>query len=131
MSDSSEKNPQLFDAISDRDATKIRQLILEMEFVLININHNLEDEDDVSTLTADVEDFDVIVAFTSEKLAGEFVESMDEIFDEAESVDGVVVTGDALLDYLPEELGLMVNPDDEAKGIIDPKLLSEVLTTKE
>ena len=130
MSDSAENTPQLMAAIEERDAATIRSLVLQSEFVLININHNEEDEDDVSTLTAEVDDFDVIVAFTSEKLAGEFVKSMDEIFDDAESVDGIVVEGETMLSYLPEEFGLLINPEDELSAVVDPKLLGEVQAAK-
>ena len=129
MSDSSEKTTQLMAAIEERDAATIHSLVMKMEFVLINIRSG-EDDEDVTTLTADVDDFDVIVAFTSEKLAGDFVKSMDEIFDDAESVDGIVVEGETMLDYLPEEIGLLINPEDDDSAVVDPELLGEVKAAK-
>jgi hypothetical protein len=118
---------KLFAAIDERDAAQVRSLILANEFVLISISDGEDDDDEnVGALTAEIGDFDVLVAFTSEENAGVFVGEMGELFEEEEGVDGVVVDGEALLEYLPDGFGLLLNPEVEDASIVDPTLAAEI-----
>ena len=118
---------ELFDAITQRDAVLARSLILANEFVLISISDGEDDdEENVGALTAEIGDFDVLVAFTSEQNAGAFVGEMDDLFEDEEGVDGVVVEGDALLEYLPDGFGLLLNPETDNASVVDPALAAEI-----
>lgn len=116
-----------------RDAAAIRKLILSSEFVLISIEEEESEGDDseegsYGALTAEIEDFEALVVFTSEKIAGEFVNSQEDLFGEGEEVEGIVVEGDALLEYLPEGFGMLIDPEFDDACVIDPALTVEVLS---
>ncbi len=119
-------------AIEERDSAALRGLILAGEFVLLSVSSDEDDdEESVGALTAEIGDFEVIVAFTTEENAGAFVREMGELFEDEEGVDGVVVEGDALLEYLPEGFGLLLNPEIEDAAVIDPALAAEILQSGE
>jgi hypothetical protein len=121
---------KLFAAIDERDAAQVRSLILANEFVLISVSEGEDDdEENVGALTAEIGEFDVLVAFTSEQNAGVFVGEMGELFEDEEGVDGVVVDGEALLEYLPDGFGLLLNPEVEDASIVDPTLAAEVASS--
>jgi len=115
----------LLEAVSDRNADALRSMLLERTFVVINITSGEDNvkEDEVSTLRAEVEDFEALVAFTTEARASVFVEEMEDIFEEEDEVEGMFVDGDALLDSLADGLGLLLNPEDESAAVIDPDLV--------
>lgn len=119
----------LLDAVADRNADAVRSMLLERTFVVISITSSAGDkeQEQVSTLRAEVEDFEALVAFTSETRANDFVEEMEELFEEEDEVEGVCVDGDALLDSLSDGLGLLVNPEDESTAVIDPDLAKLVV----
>ncbi len=113
----------LLEAVTDRDAAAIRSTLLERTFVVISIiNGEPEDDDAISTLRAEVGDFEALVAFTSEARASVFVQDMEDLFDEDDQVEGMFVEGDALIDLLGDGLGLLLNPEDETAAVIDPDL---------
>ena len=118
----------LIAAINDRDADQLRSLILAREFVMISVSGNEDDDDNsVGALTAELGDFEVLVVFTSEQNAGVFVREMSDLFENEEEVDGVVVDGDAVLEYLPEGYGILLDPEIEDVSLIDPTLAAEIL----
>ncbi len=119
----------LMSAIIDRDPTTVRRQVLQREFILINVSDEEEEDEDeqMGALTAELEDFDVLVAFTSEQAAAHFVEAMADLFEDQDDVTGFVVEGDSLLEYLPENYGLLLNAESENSQIVDPLLVSEVL----
>lgn len=101
---------KLADALEQRDAVLVRQLMAEAEFVLLSLPDEDDDEDAANVLSADIDDMEVLVAFTNEKAAEAFVQSMDEMYDEDDEIEGYVLQGDALLDYMPPDHGLLLNP---------------------
>ena len=127
----SDADNQLIAAISERNASQVRSLILAREFVMISISGEEDDDDNVGALTAEMGDFDVLVVFTSEQNAGVFVREMGELFENEEEVDGVVVEGNAMLEYLPEGFGILLNPEIESACVIEPALAAEILETGE
>jgi hypothetical protein len=123
-------NNKINDAVAERDTEKLKSLILGAEFVLLSVADEDSQEENVGALTAELEDFDVLVAFSSEKNAGDFVNEMSELFEDDEEVEGVVVEGDAMLEYLPEGFGLLIDPETEAACIVEPTLASELVSTE-
>ena len=127
----SDADAALIAAINERDASQLRSLMLAREFVMISISGDEDDNDSVGALKAELGDFEVLVVFTSEQNAGVFVREMGELFENEEEVDGVVVEGDAVLEYLPEGFGMLLNPEIESASLIDPMLAAEILKTGE
>jgi hypothetical protein len=121
----SDAEVSLVDAISRRDVSQVRSLILAAEFFVISVADDESDEE-LAAMTAEIGDFEVLVAFTSEKSAGHFVHQRSELFGEEESVDGVMINGALLLEYLPKGLGLLLDPESDGATMIDPSLADEV-----
>ncbi|KAA5539285.1 hypothetical protein FYK55_24535 [Roseiconus nitratireducens] len=117
---------KLADALEQRDAVLVRQLMAEAEFVLLSLPDEDDDEDAANVLSADIDDMEVLVAFTNEKAAEAFVQSMDEMYDEDDEIEGYVLQGDALLDYMPPDHGLLLNPESDDALIIDLDLITLV-----
>ncbi|MGI9470526.1 MAG: SseB family protein [Rubripirellula sp.] len=131
MSDSesdSTLDGELHAAITAGDLPKLRESVLAGEFVLLSTSKSDEDEDEnMGALTAEIDEFEVLVAFTSEANAELFVREMGELFSDDESVDGVVVEGQAMLDYLPDGYGLLIDPEMENTSVLDPKMTAAVM----
>jgi hypothetical protein len=127
MSNMSDSPSPLQDAVLEGDARLLRQLLLTSEFVLLSTAQSEEDPDlNVGAITAEIEDIEVLIAFTSEKTAGEFVQESGDLFASDESVDGVVVDGEALLEYLPDGFGILMDPESDSAIVIEPGLLRDV-----
>jgi len=116
-------------AISDRDADAVRSMLVERSLVVIGITSPDDDDDmEPATLRAEIDDYEALVAFTSESHASDFVETMDDLFDEADEVEGLFVDGEALLELLAEGIGLLLNPEAENAAVIDPQLARQIAT---
>lgn len=122
----SETDSDITAAITERDASRLSSLINSSEFIVISIAESDQQDEAVGALTAEVGDFEVLVAFTTEEHAGEFVRAQGELFDDGEDVDGVVVEGSALLDHLPQGFGLLVDPETDVAALIEPSLAEEI-----
>ena len=83
---------QLLTAVSDRDATTLRRLIVETQFALIRIK---EDNEDMHLLTTEIDDNKVLVAFTSETLAIRFINGLTDPL--TKEVHHFIVDGESLL----------------------------------
>ena len=132
MSDKSNvpADADLATAIEARDGNRLRELVLAGEFILINVQSEDDEEEGVGALTADLNDQPVLVAFTSEAHAGTFVGAMGELFEESDEVQGFLVEGDALLEYLPDEYGLLLNPETDDPQLIDAALSQQMVAAK-
>ncbi len=121
-------------AIEATDSQKLLQLIVDQQFVLISVSTDEETDNDdeaMGAITAEVDDYEVLVAFTSEPLAGQFVDAMGDMFDNEDQVQGFIVDGEALLDYLPDDYGLLLNPETEHTALIKPDLAQQVITASD
>lgn len=134
MSVSSESfESKLADAIEQRDAVLVRQLIDSAEFVLLTMSDDEDDDDDeegANVFSTDLDGMDLLVAFTNEQAAGDFVHSMEEIYEEGDEIEGYVLDGDALLQYMPPEHGLYLNPESDESLVIDQELLELVMKSE-
>ncbi|MCO8121612.1 SseB family protein [Stieleria sp. TO1_6] len=129
MSDSPESlELKLSGAIEQRDAVLVRQLMDKAEFVLLSMNDAESDGDDegANVFSTEVDGMDLLVAFTNEEAAGDFVHSMEETYEEGEEIEGYVLDGGALLEYMPPEHGLFLNPESDDSLVIDHDLLALV-----
>jgi hypothetical protein len=128
---SDESLDDLLTAVASRDAATLHRLIVQRQFVLVSVGDDQEDGDGMGALTAEIDHHDVMVAFTSETLAGEFVAGMTDLFGQEDEVQGFIVDGESLLEYLPSAYGLLLNPETSAIGLIDAALIGEVLSAAE
>jgi hypothetical protein len=128
MSDSPESlESKLAGAIEQRDAVLVRQLFDGAEFVLLTMSDEEEDDEEgANVFSTDLDGMDLLVAFTNEQAAGDFVHSMEEIYEEGDEIEGYVLDGDALLEYMPPEHGLYLNPESDDSLVIDHDLLALV-----
>jgi len=124
----SDQNSNLHDVISRGNVPEIHSTILASDFVLISTSKVGENDDDtIGALTAEIEEVEVLVAFTTEENAKMFVNAMAEFFEEDESVDGIIVDGAAMLDYMPEGYGLLLDAELETNTLMAPNVTAEVL----
>jgi hypothetical protein len=128
MSESTESlESKLADAIEQRDAVLVRQLFDTAEFVLLTVSdEGDDDEEGANVFSTDMDGMDLLVAFTNEQAAGDFVRSMEEIYEEGDEIEGYVLDGDALLDYMPPEHGVFLNPESDDSLVIDHELIQLV-----
>lgn len=128
MSDSSKAlENQLADAVEERDAVQVRELFGQGEFVLLTLPEEGDDEDEgANVFSAEVDGMDLLVAFTNEQAAGDFVNAMEDTYEEGDEIEGYVLDGDALLEYMPPGHGLYLNPESDESLVIDMDLLELV-----
>lgn len=128
MSESTETlESKLAGAIEQRDAVLVRQLFDSAEFVLLTVSDEEDDDNEgANVFSTDLDGMDLLVAFTNEQAAGDFVRSMEEIYEEGDEIEGYVLDGDALLDYMPPEHGVFLNPESDDSLVIDHELIELV-----
>ena len=118
---------EYLDAASQGDASQLRSLLVDSELLLLSTSGSDEGEDgDLGAIVAEIEDTEVLVVFTTEQAARDFVAENGELFEEDEEVDAIVVEGKALIDYLPDEYGILFDPVSDDSILIEPDLVREV-----
>ncbi len=123
----SEEPNDFLDLLAEGDAAKIRSQMNGMEFVLISMSDGEEEDDeDGGALTAEIDGCDALVIFTNEPFAGKFVEEQSDLFEDVEEVEGLVVEGEALLEYLPEGFGMLFDPEVAEGVMVDPELAAKI-----
>ncbi|TWU10974.1 SseB family protein [Allorhodopirellula heiligendammensis] len=128
----SELNGRSFqDAISRHDIASITRQLIESQFVLIHLgdegSDSSEPEDVLGALTASRGERDYLVAFSSQKHASRFVELRSDLFESESEVGGFWVDGRTMLDYLDDELGILLNPDGDGHRQLETDLIREIL----
>ena len=109
----------LVEAIEAEDKEAIMTWIRGEQFTLVSLSN---DEDSLSAMSLETEEFPALVAFMSSEHAEEFVDSIaDQI--EGEEVNLFEVSGEDLLTPLAKEFGLLINPESDDAVMIEPALL--------
>ena len=109
----------LVEAIEAEDKEAIMTWIRGEQFTLVSLSN---DEDSLSAMILETEEFPALVVFMSSEHAEEFVDSIaDQI--EGEEVDLFEVSGEDLLTPLAKEFGLLINPESDDAVMIEPALL--------
>lgn len=112
----------LIQAINNDDHAAVDQWIRSERFTLVALASEDGDEDALSALVVETEEFPAVVAFMDTDAAQLFVDSIaDQI--EGESVDLFEVDGESLLRPMSEEFGLLINPESDEAVMIEPGLL--------
>lgn len=131
MPESSSDQPSaasLFAAIEADDVARIAALFPTQSFTLFDVTEETEEasDDETAALTAEVEDFPVVVAFTSETHAGEFAGAMPDLFETDADVPAFIMDGGNLLAHLPEGFGVLLNPETDDCYVLPPDLVDAV-----
>jgi hypothetical protein len=122
------KCANLFDAIAQANAAEVARFLSQADFTLIEGAVN--DDGSKGAVTGEVNDFPVLVAFTSNDYAAQFAGANDDLLDENGDLPAFVVGGSDLLRYLPEGFGIVFNPESDNEKVIAPKLVRDVRNTE-
>lgn len=117
-----DRNSELSEAITSRDAAAVVRLIRARDFMLVK-NEAESDSEGTAAMTAEVDDEPMLVAFSGEKQATEFADSMVDEMGE-EGFNAFLVSGESLLEYLPQGFGILLDPETDQCCIIDVELLT-------
>jgi len=113
----SDDTSSLLAALEAEDSQAVLQWILPREFWLVTDEDN-SDEDGTAALMAEVDEVPVIVAFTAQETAMAFSQSMGN-----EDFSGFAVNGDALVENLPDGVGILLDAETDHCYVILPDLL--------
>ncbi|WP_158222576.1 SseB family protein [Rhodopirellula sp. MGV] len=116
-------------AVEDRDAQLMRQMIGQAEFVLLAVtDEDEEDADDgaANVFSTEVDGMDLLVAFTSDDAARNFIELRKDQYKDEDEIGGYILGGETLLEYMPPDHGLYLNPDTDSPLVVDIDLLALV-----
>ncbi|MDX1928762.1 MAG: hypothetical protein SFV81_19690 [Pirellulaceae bacterium] len=80
------------------------------------------DDGSFNVVLVEVEEDTAVVAFTQEKFASEFLHDVEDELPEAENYPAVMLDGNTLLDGLPEDCGLLINPGAPTECYFPPGL---------
>jgi hypothetical protein len=120
-----EQNETRFlNALAEDNQEEITRLFPDLEFVLIEVEEEGEegsepDEERVTAMIAEVEDFSALILFTSPKLVEGFADQTDLFVDE-DDIPSFVMTGRQIMDLLPDNTGLLFNPESEDCFVMSP-----------
>ncbi|MCC9603860.1 SseB family protein [Stieleria sp. JC731] len=119
---------QFAGAVEDRDAILMRQMMGQAEFVLLAVTDDDDDDDDgaANVFSTELNGMDLLVAFTSDDAARNFIELRKEQYEDEDEIGGYILGGETLLEYMPPDHGLYLNPDTDSPLVVDLDLLELV-----
>jgi hypothetical protein len=83
-------------------------------------------EEGKAALMAEVDDFPVLLVFSSMQHACSFADAMPGMTGDDGTVPAFVVAGSDFLKNLPEDYGILLNPESEDTAILPPNLAAQV-----
>lgn len=103
-------------AAEQGDSTEVHRIIRSHDFMVLQqfdpdtgeVNEN--EDGSFNVVLVEVEEDTAVVAFTQEKFASEFLHDVEDELPDAENYPAVMLDGNTLLDGLPEDCGLLINP---------------------
>ena len=114
------------DAAEANDATVAENIIRSGEFIVfqqIDMESGEVEEDDdgnFSVVLAEVDDELAVVCFSSQEAADNFAQEIGEDLAEGQELPAVMMDGNMLIDGLPEDCGLLVNPGTDNESFFPP-----------
>lgn len=78
------------------------------------------DDGSFNVVLVEVDEESAVVAFTQEKLASEFLADVEDELPHAENYPAIMLDGNTLLDGLPEDCGLLINPGAPTECYLPP-----------
>ncbi len=91
----------LLAALAEDNQTEIARLFPTQEFTLIELTEE-SDTEGTAALTAEVEDYLVLVAFTASGFVEQFGDKVPDMFESGE-IPGFTLNGTEMLSFLPED----------------------------
>ncbi|MEZ6136590.1 MAG: SseB family protein [Pirellulaceae bacterium] len=114
------------DAAEADDAAVAASIIRSGQFILlqqVDFESGEVEEDEegnFSVVLAEVEDDTAVVCFTNSAAVSNFAAEIAEDIPEGRELPAVVLEGNDLLDGLPEDCGLLINPGEETECYFPP-----------
>lgn len=114
------------DAAEANDAAVAENIIRSGEFIIfqqIDLESGEIEEDDegnFSVVLAEVDEELAVVCFSSQDAADNFAKDIGRELPDGRQLPAVVMDGNMLIDGLPEDCGLLVNPGTENESYFPP-----------
>lgn len=114
------------DAAEANDATVAENIIRSGEFIVfqqidMESGEVEEDEDgNFSVVLAEVDEELAVVCFSNQEAADNFAKEIDDDLPEGQELPVVMMDGNMLIDGLPEDCGLLVNPGTDFESFFPP-----------
>lgn len=131
MNENSPSESGFLAAMNNDDQAEIIRLFPITEFFVIDMgsedpsdsdsdDENVEGEEVVSSaLTAEMDDYVALIAFTSSELVENFCDE-SELFEPDSSIPCLIVTGAEITEWLPNEMGILFNPESDDAFVFSP-----------
>ena len=114
------------DAAESNDAAVAASIIRSGQFILlqqIDLDSGEIEEDEEgkwSVVLAEVDEDTAVVCFTNPEAVANFASEIAEDIPEGHELPSVILDGEALLDGLPPDCGLLINPGEETECYFPP-----------
>ena len=118
-------NESIHEAVAERDAGQLKSLIISGEFTILSSSVDDEDQN-VGAFIAEIDTIEALIVFSTDAITRSFVEGMKDPTGEDESIDGILIDGPSLLEYLPDNYGILLDAESENALIIEPDLIREI-----
>jgi hypothetical protein len=132
MNENSPSESDFLHAMNNDDQGEIIRLFPITEFFVIDMgseessdsqggDESVEGEEVISSaLTAEMDDYVALIAFTSSELVENFCDESDELFEPDSSIPCLIMTGAEIIEWLPGEMGILFNPESEDAFVFSP-----------
>jgi hypothetical protein len=122
--DAEELGAQIAAAAENEDAAVAASAIRSGDFIVFQQvdpeNAGSESEEAVSVVLAQVDEDTAVVCFSDQRLAQVFAEEISDEIPPGQELPAVILSGDVLLDGLPDDCGLLVNPGSTLECYFPP-----------
>jgi hypothetical protein len=114
------------DAAESNDAAVAESIIRSGQFILLQQidteSGEIEEDEEgnFSVVLAEVDEDVAVVCFTNMEAVGRFTQEIAGDIPEGHELPTVILEGDDLIDGLPEDCGLLVNPGEETESYFPP-----------
>lgn len=131
MNENSPSESDFLAAMNNDDQGEIIRLFPTTEFFVIDMggeessdnqggDDSVEGEEVISSaLTAEMDDYVALIAFTSSELVENFCDE-SELFEPDSSIPCLIMTGAEIIEWLPGEMGILFNPESEDAFVFSP-----------
>lgn len=116
----------ILEALAQDNQPEIARLFPTHTFTLIELADESEDEDGTAALTAEVEDFLVLVAFTSNEHVEQFAEKVPDMFESEDDIPAFTANGNELMGFLPTDFGILFNPESSDCFVMSPAVIEQL-----
>jgi hypothetical protein len=116
---------ELIRAIARGNVGEIAPLLRQQDFTLIEAA-DAAGGGGKAAMTAEFDDYPVLVAFTTGAHAAAFAGANRDLLDPDGTMPAFVVSGTNLLAYLPDGFGVVLNPESNDEAAIPPQMIGQI-----